>query len=196
MWLGTNSILFHHALKYQKKLNNLSTESEEAIEVLHDRIWTVVLKLMEDAGTPTSNGLGVAVCLVDMLPIILTHLAFHTDTPMLTSFVPEVYAGQPWLRTNALDLTHMPPLQSDWKALDVLCEKIINNLGGISKVARVVEPTACFSGPSLSTVCEKAGEVGTSDGPTKSLHAFHTPCSPGRCSQTWSQSPRHHSQSS
>ena len=35
----------------------------------------------------------------------------------------------------------------------------VNNLGGTSKTAKVVEPTACFSMPSLSTVGERAGEM-------------------------------------
>ena len=56
------------------------------IEALHDHIWTVVLKVMEDAGTPTSEGLRIAMYLVDMLPTILIHLAFHSSTPGLTGF--------------------------------------------------------------------------------------------------------------
>ena len=35
-WLDTNSILFHHALEYQNKLSDFLTESEEAIEALHE----------------------------------------------------------------------------------------------------------------------------------------------------------------
>ena len=48
-WLDTNLILFHHALEYQNKMSNFLTESGKAIEELHDRIWTVVLMVMEDA---------------------------------------------------------------------------------------------------------------------------------------------------
>ena len=44
------------------------TESSQAIEALHDRIWMVVLKVMEDAGKPVADGLGIAMRLVDMLP--------------------------------------------------------------------------------------------------------------------------------
>ena len=51
-WLDTNSILFHHALEYQNKMSDFLTESNEAIEALHDCIWTVVMKVMEDAGKP------------------------------------------------------------------------------------------------------------------------------------------------
>ena len=47
-WLDMNSILFHHALEYQNKMSNFLTQSGEAIEALHDRIWTVVLKVIED----------------------------------------------------------------------------------------------------------------------------------------------------
>ena len=81
-----------------------------------NRIWTVVVKVMEDAGKPAADGLGITVCLVSMLPTILIHLAFHLSTPGLTRFMPEVYAAQPKFRMDALDFSHVPPLQSDWKA--------------------------------------------------------------------------------
>ena len=84
VWLDTNSILFHHALEYQNKLSNFLTESKEAIEALHDCIWTVVVKVMEDAGKPMADGLGITMHLVDMLPTIPIHLAFHSSTPGLT----------------------------------------------------------------------------------------------------------------
>ena len=80
----------------------------------------VVTRIMEDAGAPASNGLGIAICLVDMLPTIPADLAFHTTVPMLTSFVLEVYASKPWLKTNILNLTHTPPPHSDHMAMDVL----------------------------------------------------------------------------
>ena len=141
-WLDTNSILFHHALEYQNKLSDFLTESKEAIEALHDRIWTVIVKVMDDAGAPAGGGLEITVHLVDMLPTIPIHLAFHSSTPGLTSFTPEVYAAQPWFRTDILDPLHMPPLQSNWKALGILHKKIIKNMGGASKMAKVVEPAA------------------------------------------------------
>ena len=192
-WLDMNCTLFHHALEYETKLNDFLTESENAIEALHDCIWTVIIKVMEDVGAPASNGLGINVCLVNMLLTILIHLAFHSAMPMLTGFTPEVYASQPWLRTNNLDVMHTPPLQSDQKAIDVLREEIINNLGGAPKAAKVVEPIVCFSMSSLSSVGGQAGEVGTGDGTSKCLHAPHAPHSPGWHSQTRSLSPQHYS---
>ena len=145
-WLDTNSILFCHTLEYQNKLSNFLKESKGAIEALHGCIWTVMVQVMEVTGKPAADGLGITMCLVDMLPTIPTHLAFHSSTPGLTSFVPEVYAAQPWFRTDILDLTHMPPPQGDQKVLDVLCEEIIKNMGGASKTAKAVEPA------SLSTI--------------------------------------------
>ena len=52
MAMYTNSTLFCHTLEYQNKLNDFIMESEDATEALHDRIWTVVLKVMEDADVP------------------------------------------------------------------------------------------------------------------------------------------------
>ena len=93
------------------------------------------------------------------------------------------------------DLTHMLPLQSDQKALDVLHEEIIKNIGGASNTAKVVEPATSFAMASLSTIGGKACEVGTSDGPTNSPCTSCASCSLGWHSQTWSWSPWHHSQS-
>ena len=72
-WLDTKSILFHHALEYHNMLSNFLKESKEAIEALHDHIWTVIVKVMEDAGKPMANGLGITMCLVDMF-------SHHPDT--------------------------------------------------------------------------------------------------------------------
>ena len=91
-------------------MSNFLTESNEAIEALCDCIWTVVIKVMEDAGKPVADGLGIAMCLVDMLPTIPLHLAFHSSTPGLTGFVPEVYAAQPRSRMDILDFSHVPPV--------------------------------------------------------------------------------------
>ena len=151
---------------------------------------------MEDAGTPTGDGLGIAVRLVDMLPTIPIHLACHSSTPGLTGFMPEVYAARPWFKMDVLDLMHMPPLQSDWKALDVLCEEIIKNMAGASNTAKTVEPATCFAIGPLSTIGGKACEVGAGDGPANSPHASCASRSPCQHSWTRSRSPRCHSQSS
>ena len=68
----------------------------------------------------------------------------------------------------------MPPLQSDWKVLDVLCEEMIKNMGGASNMAKAVQPAMCFAMASLSTIGGKACEVGTGDGPANSPCASHT----------------------
>ena len=171
--MDTNSILFHHALEYQNKMSDFLTESNEAIEALHDCIWMVVIKVMEDAGKPMADGLGIAMCLVDMLPTIPIHLAFHSSTPGLTSFAPEVYAAQPRSGTDILDFSHVPPLQSSQKVLDVLCEEIVKNVCGATE-DKGVEPTWLMSVANVSTVGVKAAEVGASDGPTSSPHVSHS----------------------
>ena len=82
----------------------------------------VVTKVMEDAGAPMSNGLGITIHLVDMLPSILANLAFHATVPMPTTFTLEVYASKLWLKTNILDLMHTLPPHSDCMAMDLLWE--------------------------------------------------------------------------
>ena len=74
---------------------------------------------------------------------------------------------------DVLDFSHMPPLQSNRKVLDVLHEEILKNMGGASKTAKAVEPAACFAMADLSTIGGKACEVGASDGPTNSPTCHH-----------------------
>ena len=87
-WLDMNSILFKHALEYENKIEDFLTESGKAIEALCDHIWMVVMKVMEDAGKPMADGLGITMHLVGMLPTIPLQLAFHSATPGLTGFMP------------------------------------------------------------------------------------------------------------
>ena len=140
-----------------------------------------------------ADGLGITMCLVEMLPTIPLHLAFHSSTPGLTRFAPAVYAARPQSRMDILDFSHMPPLKSSWKALDVLCEEIIKNVCGTTEKDKGVAPTWLMSMANVPTVGVKPAKVGASDGPTSSPHAS---CSPGQHSQTTSPSSRHHSQSS
>ena len=57
-----------------------------------------------------ADGLGIAMHLIDMLSTILLQLSFHSSTPGLTSFAPEVYAARPKSRMDILDFSHTPRL--------------------------------------------------------------------------------------
>ena len=92
-WLDTNSLLFSHALQYQKKMVELITSSREGIQALHECIWKVVTQVMEDAGKSMMDGLGITLHLVDMLPTIPLQLAFNTATAGLIGCTPEVNAA-------------------------------------------------------------------------------------------------------
>ena len=208
-WLDTNSTLFCHALDYQNKMSDFLTESSKAIEVLHDHIWTIVLKVMEDPGKPVADGLGIAMYLVDMLPTILLHLAFKSSVPALTRFAPEVYAAWPKSRTDLLDFSHAPPLQSNWRAMHVLCEEIIRSAHGTTDRVKAIQSTWVLSVANVSTIGVKAAEAGAGNGPSTSQCTSHSPVacvthSPVACmthfpvhhSQMRSPSPFHHSESS
>ena len=107
----------------------------------------VVTRIMEDARAPVSNGLVIAICLLDMLPTLPANLVFHTAAPMLTGFAPEVYSSQLWLRINSLNLMHTPPPHSDHMAMDVLQDEIVHHLVGWPRVATVQLSTATVSVP-------------------------------------------------
>ena len=112
-WLDTNSLLFSHALEYQSRMIELIVSSREAIQALHECIWKVVSRLMEDAGKSAADSLGITLHLVDMLPTIPLQLAFNTATAGLLGCAPEVYAAWPKMRTDGLDFSHAPPPGSD-----------------------------------------------------------------------------------
>ena len=162
-------------------MSEFLTESDEAIEVLHDCIWKVVMKVMEDAGKHVADGLGITMHLVDMLLTILLHLAFQSAIPGLSRFTPEVYAAWPKSRTDILDFSHVPPPQSDQKVLDVLCEEIVKNACGTTEKEKAIQPWL-MSMANVSTLGVKAAEVGASDGPTSSPHAHHSPVPHASCS--------------
>ena len=170
-----NSILFHHTLEYQNKMSDFLTESDEAIEALYDRIWMVVMNVMEDAGKPMADGFQIAMHLVDMLPTIPLQLAFHLSTPGFTGYVPEVYAAWPKSRMDIFDFPHAPTPQSSQKVLDVLCEETVKNVCGTTDKEEAIQSTWLMSMANVSTIGVKAVEVGASDGPTSSPHVFHSP---------------------
>ena len=119
-WLDTNSLLFSHTLEYQKTMIELLTSSEEAIQALHEHIWKVVTRVMEDGGKLAADGLGITLHLVDMLPTIPLQLAFNTSTTGLISCTPKVYAAHPKTRTDGLDFPHVPPPCSDQDVMSIL----------------------------------------------------------------------------
>ena len=167
-WLNMNQMLFHHALDYQGKMSDLLTESSQSIEVLHDQIWTVVLKVMEDAGKPMADGLGITMHLVDMLPTIPLDLAFKSAVPALTGFASEVYAAWPKSRMDLLDFCHTPPPQSDWRVLHVLCEEIPRSAHGPTDKVKAIQPSLLWSVANVSTIGVKAAEAGAGNGPSTS----------------------------
>ena len=124
---------------------------------------------MEDTGVPVSNDLVIAIHLLNMLPILPANLAFHTTVPILTGFMPEVYASKLWLRTSSLNLTHTPPPHRECMAMEVLWEKIVRHLGDGPRVATSWVPTATVSIPPHHAYSSgQEGEVGARDGTTKS----------------------------
>ena len=171
----TNLILFHHALEYQNKLSDFLTESSEAIEMLHGRIWMVVLKVMEDAGKPAWLMAWESLCILwTCFPPYMLHLSFQSVVPGLTRFAPEVYAAWPKSRTDILDFSHMQPPQSVWRAMHVLSKEIVKNAHGTTDKVKAIQPTWLLSMANLSTIGVKAAEAGAGNGPSTSQCASHS----------------------
>ena len=188
-WLEMNSILYHHALDYQEKMTEFLTESGQPIKALHDHIWDVVMKIMEDAGKPVADGLGITLHLVDMLPTILLQLTFNMAMPGLASFAPEVYAALPKSRMDLLDFSYTPPPKSKWNAMSVLHEEVVKNVHGTTD-EKAVPPTWLLSVAPVSSIGVKSVKAGGSDGPTSSPHV------PGSPAAHTSQSPTPHTSQS
>ena len=97
-------------------------------------------------------------------------------------------------RTDILDFSHVPPLQSDRKVIDVLCEEIVKNVHGTPDKVKASQLTWLLSMANVSMIGVKAAEVGAGDGPTSSPHMSHSPvpcasCSPVQHSQMRAPSP-------
>ena len=167
-------MLFDHTLDYQSKMSDLLTESSQAIEALYDHIWMVVSKVMEVAGKPMADGLGIAMCLVEMLPTILLDLAFNSVVPALTGFVPEVYAVQPKSMMDLLDFSHAPPPHSDWRVMHVLCKEILRSTHGPTDKVKAIQPTWLWSMANVSTIGVQTAEAGAGDGPSTSHCMSHS----------------------
>ena len=130
MWLHTNLMLFKHVLNYETKLDAFLDKAGGWIRVQEECIWMTMRLITEDVRAPLSAGLTIVFHLLDTLPSFPADLMYHSTPPMITGFVPEVYAQWPWLGLHSLDLTHTPPPDSHRKAIDVLKEEIFCSTGG------------------------------------------------------------------
>ena len=98
--------------------------------------------MTEDAGSPANTSLDIALHLLDMLPTLNGNITFNAAAPILTGFMPEVYASLPWLSLSSLDLTHTPPPQNDWMAMDMLKDEIIHHIEATATKATIQLPTS------------------------------------------------------
>ena len=132
------------------------------------------MKVMEGAGKPTADGLGISLHLVDMLPTILLQITFNIATQGITSFALEVYAALPKSRTDLLDFSYVPALKSEQYVMSVLHEEIAKDTHGMTE-EKTVPPTWLMSVAPMASISVKAVETDGGDGLTCSLHTSRSP---------------------
>ena len=105
-WLHINSSLFHHAIDHQQFMVWLIERSKEAIQALHDHIWKVIGWVMENTGRSATDGIGIALHLVGLLPTIPLQMAFNTITPEPPGYTPRAltYASQDSIDRGAMSV--------------------------------------------------------------------------------------------
>ena len=105
-WLHINSSLFRHAIDHQQFMVLLINRSQEAIQALHDCIWKVISRVMESTGRSATDGIGIALHLVGLLPTIPLQLAFNTITPEPPGYTPRAltYASQDSIDCGAMSV--------------------------------------------------------------------------------------------
>ena len=105
-WLHINSSLFRHAIDHQQFMVRLINRSQEAIQALHDRIWKVISQVMESTGRSATDGIGITLHLVGLLPTIPLQLAFNTITPEPPGYTPRAltYASQDSIDRGAMSV--------------------------------------------------------------------------------------------
>ena len=92
VWLQTNASLFKHMLDYKAKLDAFLDRAGGWIRAQEEQIWTMMLGITEDIGVPLCAGLAIVFCLLDTLPSFPANLTYQSTSPMITGFVPKVYA--------------------------------------------------------------------------------------------------------
>ena len=105
-WLHINTSLFRHAIDHQQFLVRLIERSQVDIQALHDRIWKVTSWVMGSAGRSATDGIGIALHLMGLLPTIPIQLAFNTITPELPGYTPRAltYASQDSVDRGAMSV--------------------------------------------------------------------------------------------
>ena len=132
--------------------------------------------------------------LIEMLPTIPLQLAFHSVMPGLTGFMHQKCMLPNLRLISWISLMCTPPLQSDQRVLDVLCDEIMKNACMVQlRRMKEVEPTWMMTVANVSTIGTKAVKDGAGNGPMSSPHVS---CTPDQCSWTKSPSPCHCSQGS
>ena len=187
MWLRTNASLFKHVLDYEVKLDAFLDRAGVWIRIQEERIWMMMHRITKDIGAPLYASLAIVFCLLDTLPSFPANLAYQSTSPMITGFVPEVYAQQPWLGLHNLDLAHTLPSDSHRKVEDVLKKAILHSTGGNTATAVSTGLSA-----STSTVPKQIGQD-ANELPKEGIHTMSPPvssvaCSPTKCKCTRSPS--------
>ena len=132
-------------LDYEAKLDAFLDKVGDWIRAQEEHIWMTMRQITEDVRAPLCAGLAIMFHLLDTLPSFPANLTYQSTSPMITGFVPEVYAQWPWLGLHSLDLTHTPPPDSRRKAKDVLKEAILHSTGGNVAAAVSTGPSASIS---------------------------------------------------
>ena len=92
------------------KLDAFLDRAGDWIRVQEECIWMTMHQITEDTGALLCAGLAIVFRLLDTLPSFPANLMYQSTSLMITGFLPEVYAQQPWLGLQSLDLTHtLPP---------------------------------------------------------------------------------------
>ena len=88
----------------------------------------------QDLGAPLCAGLDIVLCLLDTLPSFPANLTYQSASPIITGFMPETYAQQPWLGVHSLDLAHTPPptaagrLKTFWRRPSSAVQEVVQPL--------------------------------------------------------------------
>ena len=93
-WLRTNTSLFKHVLDYEVKLDASLDRAGGWIRA-QECIWKLMFQITGDIGVPLCAGLAIVFSLLDTLPSFPANLTYQSTSPMITGFVPKVYAQQP-----------------------------------------------------------------------------------------------------
>ena len=119
-WKDTHELVYNHQLHYGGQLVALFWDTERTLQEKWGEIWECIHQLADVEGVSLNTCLGLALQVLNKLPIIPIDLAFSMQIPIVMGYCPESCIFQTW----CTDQGGTSPLKEKFKASHILSKKL------------------------------------------------------------------------